>query len=108
MPIKWVEEKVPSMVMMVKGASSEIQVFRSACGLVVLKSVDVTPRWGKLKHISISRADRYPSWDEILEAKEFIFGDVDCMMIMPKKENYVNVMKNCFHVWQTPEGWEIG
>ncbi len=86
----------------------DIEVFASNKGLDILKTVDNTPKWGWLKHASVSRRDRYPTWEEILAVKEFIFGDVDCMMIMPKKENYVNVHKNCFHIWQTPEEWGIG
>ena len=73
----------------------------------VLSSEDNTPKWGWLKHISVSRHDRYPSWKEILEVKQQLFGDVDCMMIMPKKEDYVSVHPNCFHIWKTPQDWGI-
>ena len=75
--------------------------------IAVICSEDNTPKWGWLKHVSISRADRFPSWEEILEIKEQLFGDVDCMMIMPKKEDYVNVHQFCFHVWKTPQEWGI-
>ncbi|MFB3926754.1 MAG: hypothetical protein ACE14T_11940 [Syntrophales bacterium] len=74
--------------------------------LHVFYSEDNTP-WGFLKHASISRSDRYPTWEEILAVKEELFGDIDCMMVMPKKEDYVNIHNNCFHVWQTPENWGI-
>lgn len=73
----------------------------------ILKTEDNTPKWGWLKHVSISCEHRYPTWEEILSAKEHFFGDIDCMMIMPKKEDYVNLHPNCFHIWQTPQAWEL-
>ena len=73
----------------------------------ILSTQDKTPKWGWLKHFSISCQYRYPTWEEILEAKEFLFGDIDAMMIMPKKKDYVSIHPNCFHVWACPESWDI-
>lgn len=73
----------------------------------VLYSEDNTPKWGWLKHISISHSGRYPTWSEILIAKEKFFGDIDVMMILPKREDYVNVHPNCFHLLETPEPWGL-
>ena len=86
--------------------SRNVKAYRrkNMCALV---SEDNTPKWGWLKHISISCPDRHPSWEEILGAKEHFFGDIDCMMIMPKQEDYVNVHQHTFHIWQTPEGWGL-
>ncbi len=75
--------------------------------LTVLKTVDNTPKWGWLKHISVSCLNRYPTWEELLELKDRFFGDIDCMMIMPKKSDYVNLHPNCFHIWQTPQEWGL-
>jgi hypothetical protein len=79
--------------------------FMSPDGLSVLTSCDNTPKWGWLRHASVARPDRYPSWDEITEIKERFLGDKDCMMVIPKKEDYVNLHNNCFHVWQCPQEW---
>jgi len=87
--------------------SREVEAFTSKNGLGILKSIDNTPKWGDLLHISISHKHRYPSWDEIVLLKNHFFGDMDVMMILPKKEDYVNVHKNCFHLWQTPESWGL-
>ncbi len=74
----------------------------------VLESTDNTPKWGNLKHVSISKPDSYPSWDEILEVKLKLFGDrKDAIMVIPKRENYVNVHENCFHLWESPESWDL-
>lgn len=77
-------------------------------GIGVVMSEDNTPKWGKLKHVSISKPDRYPTWDEIIAIKLLLFGDrKDAMMVMPKREDYVNVHKFCFHIWECPEEWGL-
>jgi hypothetical protein len=55
---------------------------------------------GELKwHLSISHRARYPTWDEIREARyRFIPNDVTVAMILPPKEEYVNFHENCFHL----------
>lgn len=83
------------------------KAYRNNVGLQIIISIDDTPKWGKLKHVSISREDMYPAWDEILRVKEHFFGDIDCMMMLPKKEDYVNIHSYCFHIWQCPEGWGL-
>ncbi len=75
--------------------------------LVVFETIDNTPKWGNLKHVSVSRSDHYPGWDELLAIKDKHFGDIDCMMIMPKKKDYINLHPFCFHIWQCPERWGI-
>jgi len=55
-------------------------------------------------HLSISNANRYPKWDEISAARyEFIPDDITVAMILPSKKNYVNIYKNCFHLWEIDE-----
>lgn len=98
--------RVPA-IMVLKPDSRNIEVFGTEDGISVISSEDNTPKWGWLKHISISREDRNPSWEEILEIKEQLFGDIDCMMVLPKKEDYVNIHKYCFHIWRTPQEWGI-
>jgi len=75
--------------------------------LVIIKSKDNTPKWGELLHISVSHRERHPTWEELLALKEYFFGDEDTMMVMPKKECYVNVHTHCFHIWKTPESWDL-
>ncbi|SIS88764.1 DUF7694 domain-containing protein [Alicyclobacillus vulcanalis] len=50
-------------------------------------------------HMSISHPERYPTWDEIREARyQLIPNDVTMAMLLPPKEEYVNVHPNCFHL----------
>jgi hypothetical protein len=52
-------------------------------------------------HISVSHPHRYPKWDEIRQARyDLIPNDVFMVMILPPKEEYVNINENCFHLWE--------
>ncbi len=101
MKIKEIE--APSMP---KGLS-DVKAYVTDTNCQILYSVDHTPKFGKLKHISISAKDRHPSWEEILTAKVILLGNIDAMMVMPKYKDYINVHKHCFHVWETPSGWNM-
>ena len=50
-------------------------------------------------HLSISHPSRYPNWDEIREARYALLPNrVTVAMILPPKEEYVNLHPNCFHL----------
>ena len=58
---------------------------------------------GEYAHISISRQNKYPSWDEM---RDYIYScgrfdnKRDVVMLLPPKERYVNLHKNTFHFYQ--------
>lgn len=77
-------------------------------GLRVMASMDHTPRWGPLLHVSLSHRGSDPTWVEIRQVKDAFFGDqVDAMMVLPRAEDYVNHHPHTFHLWQCPEGWRL-
>jgi hypothetical protein len=46
---------------------------------------------------------RYPSWDEIAEARyRFCPDEVTMAMLLPPKDEYVNVHPTTFHLWEIP------
>jgi hypothetical protein len=52
-------------------------------------------------HLSISHKSRYPTFDEIRDARyKYIPNEVVMAMLFPPKEEYVNVHPNCFHLWE--------
>lgn len=68
----------------------------------ILRSIE-TQDHGRLLHVSISHPDRYPTWEEIKEAKDYFFGDEkDAIMVFPRRELWVNIAPNCFHLWELP------
>ena len=65
-----------------------------------------TSRDGDAKHwhLSISHPDRYPTWDEIVEARyELVPDKVTMAMFLPPKNQYVNLHNNCFHLYEVRE-----
>jgi hypothetical protein len=68
----------------------------------VLVSLDPTPKGGVTRlrwHLSISCSTRYPSWNEIKDARYSLLPDnVTVAMLLPPRAEYVNVHPNCFHL----------
>jgi hypothetical protein len=85
--------------------SSEVAVFATISGHTVIHTMEATPH-GNLRHISISHPTRYPTWEEIKEARyQFFKDDEDAVMVLPRKTDgirYVNLHPNCFHLWALP------
>ena len=52
-------------------------------------------------HLSISGRDRYPSWDEIVDARYRLVPDeVTMALLLPPREEWVNAHEFCFHLHQ--------
>ena len=59
-------------------------------------------------HLSISHPTRYPTWEELLEAKDMFSGAEDEMVqVLPRKSEYVNVHPNCFHLYMRLDGKDM-
>jgi hypothetical protein len=55
-------------------------------------------------HLSISRTDRDPSWDDIVTARYRLLPDVYNMaMFLPKAEDYVNIHPHTFHLYEVKD-----
>jgi hypothetical protein len=77
-------------------------------GLRVAATVDNTPDWGPLLHVSLSYHDHDPPWDDIKAVRAAFYpATVDVMMMLPRAEDYVNLHPHCFHLWQTPQPWRL-
>lgn len=91
----------------VESGMTNVHCYKTDNGMTVIYSEDITPKWGKLKHISIAHPKKLPCWDNIFKIKEKLMGDIDAMMVMPKMEDYINLHRYCFHIWECPEKWEL-
>lgn len=50
-------------------------------------------------HLSISRTDGYPSWDEVKKARyELIPNEAEMVMHLPPMEDYINIHEYCFQL----------
>lgn len=82
--------------------------FSTSNGLQVLASIDDCSPHGDLLHVSVSLRAKNPSWEEIAAVRYLFYpADVDAMMILPAKDDYVNFHAHTFHLYQTPTTWGI-
>ena len=59
------------------------------------------------EHVSVSRKDRPPLWDEMCQIKSMFWGADDCVVqYHPPESDYVNNHPNCLHLWR-PIGVEL-
>ena len=102
---------VPTPTAMLEGTHRAF-TSESGCGVIVgLEPAKKAPAgvWLpeselNLWHLSISHPDRYPTWDEIADARyALIPDDVTMAMLLPPSGEYVNAHEHCFHLWQIDE-----
>lgn len=54
-------------------------------------------------HLSISRPERLPSWEEVRDARyELIPDEATMAMLLPPRSEYVNVHQFCFQLYEIP------
>ena len=54
------------------------------------------------EHVSVSRSDRTPTWDEMCQVKALFWEESDCVVqYHPAKKDYINIHNNCLHLWRT-------
>jgi len=53
------------------------------------------------EHVSVSRKDRPPLWDEMCQVKALFWDDEDCVVqYHPPRSEYVNNHPHCLHLWR--------
>jgi hypothetical protein len=53
------------------------------------------------EHVSVSRKDRLPTWDELRQVKNIFWDDEDCVVLyFPKLSEYANDHPFCMHLWR--------
>ncbi len=59
------------------------------------------------EHVSVSRDDRCPTWEEMCQVKDLFWDEDDCVVqYHPPKSDYVNIHKNRQHLWR-PRGVDM-
>lgn len=69
----------------------------------VIASID----GGSLEHVSVSPTSgkRCPTWDEMSRIKDlFFYPEEEVFEIHPAHSVYVNLKKNCLHLWRPLHG----
>lgn len=78
------------------------KAYRSANNLTIICGKEPCGPQGQLRwHISVAHNKRYPTWDEIRDARyELIPAEVMVAMFLPPPSEYVNVHQYCFHLFE--------
>lgn len=59
------------------------------------------------EHVSVSRSDRTPTWEEMCQVKAMFWEPDDCVIqYHPPASEYVNNHANCLHLWR-PIGKDV-
>ena len=62
-------------------------------------------RW----HVSVSHTDRYPTWDEVADARyRFVPDRVTMAMLMPPRAQWINVHETTLQLWEVRTGLREG
>jgi len=67
-------------------------------GLKIISSGITESDW---EHVSVSRTDRCPTWEEMCFVKELFWsGSETVVQFHPRKSEYVNTHPYCLHMWK--------
>lgn len=73
-------------------------------GLVVMVSVAVYDDGRWWHHVSMSRAKRMPTYDDMTRVKKlFLGGDAWAVQVFPKASEHVNIHPYCLHLFSTTD-----
>ena len=99
LPAGWTSRKVQI------GPIEAIMVENLVTGLRVLVSVDPVQPGQQWLHVSASRANRLPSWEDLHEVKNLLIGrEKTTVQLLPKESDYVNFNKYTLHLWHRLDG----
>lgn len=74
----------------------------------VIRTVGVYANGSAWAHVSVSRADRLPNWEEMMEIKADFLGDLGSVQVAPPgSQSYVNFHPNCLHWWAPLDRWPL-
>jgi len=100
--VRWTERKPMLM------GSSHLRVYErratDAAGLRVIVGREPLGPGGAMEwHLSMSAEGRYPTWDELAEARErFLPDPITFGMVLPPRDQYVNLHQTTFHLYELP------
>ena len=90
------DEKLQAIKSMQPKESTDLAVYGTKDGIGIILSVD----YGR-HHMSISRPDRLPSWEDVKAAREmFLPIGKHFVMALPPPQHYVNMHQYVLHLWE--------
>lgn len=71
----------------------------AAARLTAILSCEVEADGRAWLHLSVSHAQRIPTWGELRVAKEQFLGDREAYQVLPPRARYVNLRNNVLHLF---------
>lgn len=79
--------------------------YRYRDGLTVLMTEAVERDGKRWRHVSVSAADRLPTWDEMVAVKEIFIGTQEtALQLFPPRKEWVNEHPHVLHLWHCLDG----
>lgn len=79
--------------------------FQRADGLKVIVSARIERDAKTWMHVSCSRVDRIPSWEDLRDVREaFVPDDKVALQVLPPPAEYVNFHPHVLHLWVCHDG----
>lgn len=104
----WLEMHIPPETLRRYPQLEGQRCFEHRNGRRVIVTVGRHDSGGWWLHVSLSRANRIPSYEDLADVKRVFVGDgVQALQIFPKRERHVNIMPYCLHLWarvDAPDG----
>ncbi len=102
--IKEIEKEIPIHIYSKIEQKLDGCSFVSTDRLFVIFSIDKELDNKYWLHVSFSRKNRIPDYDDIIRIKKHFIGEnKKAIMIFPEKENHVNLHPYCLHLWSCLE-----
>lgn len=103
LPGDWKELPVPRQYRDMMG--TPVSIYTRNDGQLRVIVTEEPHKETKWLHVSVSNEKRYPTWEEIRYVKDLFIGkDRDAVMILPEEKYYLNLHKNCFHLYHRLDG----
>jgi hypothetical protein len=103
-PVDFLPRVLPAEWSLV-GRSEDGAQYRSLRGLVVIVSAAVELDGKAWLHVSMSRRDRLPSYDDMKAVKDVFMGrERTALQVFAPSSKHVNIHDFCLHLWACLDG----
>lgn len=85
--------------------SSDGASYNHSNGLVAIVTVANELDGKRWVHLSVSRAARLPSWDDLTSARDAFLGpEALAVQVLAPKSRHINIHAHCLHLWKCLDG----
>ena len=103
--VTWTPPAPPLGYSMVRRSIDGAHYVRTLTGASVIVSATEELDGRAWVHFSMARADRLPTWEELVEGKEAFLGrESKAIMVLAPRSQWVNIHPNCLHLFVCLDG----